>query len=56
MKYLGIIQLSTAKDAVARNGLWSSGHPYVCIVQAVVQALVIANYKMSCLTKSYCLY
>ena len=26
---------------VARNALWSSGHPYVCIVQA----LVITNYK-----------
>ena len=28
---------------IARNGLWSSGHPYVCIVQA----LVIANYKFT---------
>ena len=28
---------------VARNGLWSAGHPYVCIIQA----LVIANYKLT---------
>ena len=28
---------------VARNGLWNNGHPYVCIVQAVV----IANYKFT---------
>ena len=46
-KFLILIDCDVADLAgllyVARNGLWSSRHPYVCIIQA----LVIANYKFT---------
>ena len=39
----GLLLERLRSASVARNGLYSSGHPYVCIVQA----LVITNYKLT---------
>ena len=37
------VQYDISITCVARNGLYSSGHPYVCIIQA----LVITNHKFT---------
>ena len=45
-------QTQKKEQNIARNGLWSSGHPYVCIVQA----LVITNYKLTSIHEYCCFW
>ena len=40
---VGLAKIFHNSINIARNGLWSSGHTYVCIVQA----LVVTNYKFT---------